>query len=45
MTCASAAWKRLTRIDSATGMPAAFITSLARGLFMASAEASTPEWV
>ena len=31
--------------DSATGMPAAFITSLAFGLFMASAEASTPEWV
>jgi hypothetical protein len=45
MTWARPASRRETSMPSATGTPAAFMTSFAFGLFMASAEASTPEWV
>ncbi len=45
MTWACAASQPMDQDGLATGMPAAFITSLALGLFIASAEASTPECV
>ena len=40
----AASAREITRL-SATGTPAAASTGLARSLCMASAEASTPEWV
>ena len=45
MACARAASARVSTTASATGTPAARMTVLARSLCMASAEASTPEWV